>query len=72
MSTETAPRTDNLADDLGVDGELLLQFVRNHPNPTPAIVIGWARSRGELRARPEQLRPDVEAWIDANRRGGGR
>ena len=71
-TTTTAPNTHQLAAELGVDGELLLQFVRNHPNPTPAIVIGWARSRGELRTHPEQLRPDVEAWIDANRRGGGR
>jgi len=61
--TETTT-THQLAAELGVDGELLLQFVRNHPNPTPAIVIGWARSRGELRTHP--------AWIDANRRGGGR
>ena len=66
--TETepnAPDTHQLAAELGVDAQLLTRFEDEHPNPTAPIVIGWAHSRGELRCHPEQLRPDVEAWLDA-------
>lgn len=59
-----APNTHQLAAEMGVDGQLLARFVRDHPNPTAPIVIGWAHSRGELRIHPEELRPDVEAWLD--------
>jgi hypothetical protein len=59
-----APNTHQLAAELGVDGQLLARFVRDHPDPTAPIVIGWAHSRGELRIHPEKLRPDVEAWLD--------
>ena len=59
-----APNTHQLAAELGVDGQLLDRFVSDHPNPTAPIVIGWAVNHGELRIHPEQLRPDVEAWLD--------
>jgi hypothetical protein len=59
------PNTHQLAAELGVDGQLLARFVRDHPNPTAPIVIGWAHGRGELRIHPEKLRPDVEAWLAA-------
>jgi len=65
--TETrpdAPNTHQLAAELGVDARLLDEFVAAHPNPTAPIVIGWAHGRGELRCHPEQLRGDVEAWLD--------
>ena len=61
----SAPDTHQLAAELGVDGQLLDRFVSDHPNPTAPIVLGWAVNHGELRIHPEQLRPDVEAWIDA-------
>lgn len=60
-----APDTHQLAAELGVDAELLARFEDEHPNPTAPIVIGWAHSRGELRIHPEQLRDEVEAWLDA-------
>lgn len=60
-----APNTHQLAAELGVDAELLARFEDEHPNPTAPIVIGWAHGRGELRCHPEQLRDEVEAWIDA-------
>jgi hypothetical protein len=63
-----APDTHQLAAELGVDAELLARFEDEHPNPTAPIVIGWAHSRGELRCHPEQLRPDVEAWLDTRAR----
>ena len=66
--TETktnAPDTHQLAAELGVDAQLLVRFEDEHPNPTAPIVIGWAHNRGELRCHPEQLRDEVEAWIDA-------
>ena len=59
-----APNTHQLAAELGVAGQLLDRFVRDHPNPTAPIVIGWAVNHGELRIHPEKLRPDVEAWLD--------
>jgi hypothetical protein len=59
-----APNTHQLAAELGVDATLLNRFVGDHPNPTAPIVIGWAHGRGELRCHPEQLRGDVEAWLD--------
>ena len=59
-----APDTHQLAAELGVDAELLARFEEEHPNPTAPIVIGWAHGRGELRCHPEQLRPDVEDWLD--------
>ena len=61
----SAPDTHQLAAELGVDGQLLDRFVSDHPNPTAPIVLGWAVTHGELRIHPEQLRPDVEAWLDA-------
>jgi hypothetical protein len=61
----SAPNTHQLAAELGVDAELLTRFEDEHPNPTAPIVLGWAHGRGELRCHPEQLRPDVEAWLDA-------
>jgi transcriptional regulator with XRE-family HTH domain len=73
MSTDSQPKTEarpdaknthQLAAELGVDAQLLARFVREHPNPTAPIVIGWAHGRGELRCHPEQLRPDVEDWLD--------
>jgi len=67
-TTTTTPDTHQLAAELGVDGELLLQFVKHHPNPTAPIVLGWAAARSELRTTPDQLRDDVEAWIDETRR----
>jgi len=65
--TETktnAPDTHQLAAELGVDAQLLVRFEDEHPNPTAPIVIGWAHNRGELRCHPEQLRGEVEAWLD--------
>lgn len=65
-STEPEPpTTEELADLLGTDTALLDRFAEEHPDPTAPIVIGWAHGRGELRCHPEQLRPDVEAWLDA-------
>lgn len=61
----SAPDTHQLAAELGVDGQLLDRFVRDHPSPTAPIVIGWAVNHGELRIHPEQLRDDVDAWLDA-------
>ena len=63
--TRDKPDTHALAAELGVDARLLEAFVREHPNPTAPIVLGWAVTRGELRAHPEQLRDEVSAWIDA-------
>ena len=69
MSAETTPDTREVADALGVDDTLLDAFVSSHPDPTPAIVLGWARTRGELRSHPEQLRPDVATWLDERPNG---
>lgn len=60
----TAPNTHQLAAELGVDGQLLARFADEHPNPTVGYVLGWAHNRGELRTHPEQLRDEVEAWLD--------
>ena len=67
-SKTTAPDTHRLAAELGVDAALLARFVSDHPNPTAPIVLGWSVNHGELRIHPEQLRPDVEAWL-ADRTG---
>ena len=64
--TNDEPDTHALAAELGVDARLLEAFVDEHPNPTAPIVLGWARSRGELRIHPERLRDDVDAWIEAH------
>ena len=60
-----APTYHEIAARLTVDAEELRLFVDSHPNPTAPIVLGWAVTRGELRAHPEQLRDEVSAWIDA-------
>jgi hypothetical protein len=64
----TTTDTHQLAAELGVDAQLLGRFASDHPDPTAPIVIGWAHGRGELRCHPEQLRPDVEAWLDTRGR----
>jgi hypothetical protein len=70
-STTETPDTRDLAERLGVDGELLVAFVRSHPEPTAPIVLGWATSAGRPRAEPDDLRDDVAAWLDARARGEG-
>lgn len=62
------PPTHQLAAELGVDARLMCDFVDNHHRPTPAAILGWASAHGDLRAPPEQLRPDVEAWLDERER----
>ena len=49
--------TGALAEALGVDRERLLRWVRNHPEPTAAVVLGWAGA-------DPALADDVEAWLD--------
>lgn len=77
MSTKTpndrrtdpqTPDTAALAAELGVDARLLEAFVDEHTAPTAEIVLGWARTHGELRVHPERLRPDVAAWVEARDR----
>jgi len=55
--TNRTPTTHQLAAELGVDAALLVQFVEEHPRPTPAIILGWAN------ANPEKLLDDVEEWL---------
>jgi hypothetical protein len=59
------PATASLAADLGVDARLLEAFVREHTAPTAEIVLGWARTHGDLRVHPERVRDELAAWIDA-------
>lgn len=55
--TNRKPNTHQLAAALGVDAELLVRFVEEHPRPTPAIILGWAN------AEPDKLLDDVEEWL---------
>ena len=56
--TREPTSTGPIADELGVDRDQLLRYVRNHPNPTAGYLLGWAG------ADPD-LADDVEAWLDA-------
>jgi len=60
-----APRTTAVAEALGVEAPVLDRFVDFHHRPTAPIILGWATAEGELVAPPEDLRPSVEAWLDA-------
>lgn len=40
----------------------MVRFVDEHPNPTPAIVLGWAM------ADPDDHVEAVEEWLDAHTR----
>lgn len=55
--TEPPANTGAIAEALGVDRERLLRWVRNHPEPTAAVVLGWAGA-------DPALADDVEAWLD--------
>lgn len=56
-----APTYHQIAARLGVDAEELRLFVDHHPNPTPPIVLGWAK------ADPEHG-DAVERWLDERKR----
>lgn len=62
--TDDAPSTRDLARRLGVDGQLLKRFAREHPNLTPPILLGWAG------ADPKH-RDAVETWLAQLSDGGG-
>jgi len=55
--TREPTNTGAIAEALGVDRERLLRWVRNHPEPTAAVVLGWAGA-------DPALADDVEAWLD--------
>lgn len=59
--TREPTNTGAIAEALGVDREHLLRWVRTHPAPTAAIILGWAG------ADPGLL-DDVEAWLDEHGR----
>jgi hypothetical protein len=63
-----SPDTHALAAELGVDARLLEAFVDEHTAPTAEIVLGWARTHGELRVHPERIRDDLAAWVKARDR----
>jgi hypothetical protein len=58
--------TTALADTLGVRVDLLLNFVEIHPNPTAAVVLGWAYETGELEATPDELQQETREWLLEN------
>jgi hypothetical protein len=55
--TEPPTNTGAVAEALGVDRDQLLRYVRDHPNPTAAYILGWAG------AEPD-LREDVAEWLE--------
>lgn len=60
------PATTTLADTLGVRVDHLIRFVETHPNPTAAVVLGWAYETGELEATPDELRQETREWLLEN------
>ena len=62
-TTPNAPDTYEIAAQLGVDAALLREFVRHHPNPTAAIVLGWANRYTD--ADPAVYAEEVERWLVA-------
>lgn len=65
----SAPVTGALADSLGVRTDLLLRFVNTHPDPTAAVVLGWAYETGDLEATPDELQQETRQWLEAHDRG---
>ena len=61
-TADRTPDTHQLAAELGVDATLLREFVRHHPRPTAAIVLGWVHRQGGD-AEPDRHADDVEAWL---------
>ena len=70
--SNAAPSTRQLAEALGVDGDRLLYFVENHPNPTVEIVTEWAAREGDPYSA--EVREGVSDYIaeNAGRYGGGK
>ena len=62
-TTPNAPDTYELAAQLGVDAALLREFVRHHPAPTAAIVLGWANRYTDV--DPAVYAESVERWLVA-------
>lgn len=65
----SAPVTGALADSLGVRTDLLLRFVNTHPDPTAAVILGWAFETGDLEATPDELQQETRQWLEAHDRG---
>jgi len=63
-TTPNAPDTYELAAQLGVDAALLREFVRHHPAPTAAIVLGWVHREGGD-ADPSVYAEEVDRWLVA-------
>jgi hypothetical protein len=53
--------TDAVAEKLGVRPDRLRRWVRMHPEPTAAVVLGWAGA-------DPALADEVEAWLDEHGR----
>jgi hypothetical protein len=66
----SVPDTHHIAERLGVRTDLLLHFVQNHPDPTAAIVLGWATDTGGLEDPPGELKKITREWLLANGHGG--
>ena len=58
-----APDTYEIAAELGVDAALLREFVRHHPAPTAAIVLGWVNRHTD--ADPAVYAEEVDRWLVA-------
>ena len=61
--SDTAPAARTLADELGVDGELLVAFVRNHPDPTVDAVVEW--SDADPDALDRESKEDIGVFLAA-------
>jgi hypothetical protein len=61
--SDSAPDARTLAEELGVDGELLVAFARSHPDPTVDAVIAWADADADTIDR--ETKEDIGVFLAA-------